>query len=96
MEYTIFITQSAIKDIDEGVEYYNTKVVDLGFKFTEDIDENLKLIGRNPFAFSERYKTVRGKLLKNFPFLILYQINSVLQRIEILRIFNTHKNPYWD
>ena len=51
MEYAIFITQSAIKDIDDGVEYYNTKVVDLGFKFTDDIDENLKLISHR-FAAS--------------------------------------------
>lgn len=76
MAYTIYITPAAIKDIQEALEYYNTKVIDLGFKFADDVDDNLGSIAGNPYAFAERYKNVRGKLLKRFPYLIFYRIND--------------------
>jgi hypothetical protein len=48
-----------------------------------------------PKAYSIRYKNVRGKLLKRFPFLILYTESEELSSIEVLRIFNTYQNQYW-
>lgn len=74
MGCTIYITPSAINDIQEALEYYNTKVTDLGFKFADDVDDNLRGIAQNPYTFAERYKNVRGKLLKRFPYLILFSL----------------------
>ena len=66
MAYTVYITPSAINDIEEALLYYNGKVSDLGFEFADDVDKNLHSITQNPYAFAERYKNVRGKLLKKF------------------------------
>ena len=85
MNYTIYITPTAIKDIQEGKNYYNGKINILGYKFIEDIEENFKSIASHPFAFSTHYKNVRGKLLKKFPYLILYTINQRLNTIEVIR-----------
>ena len=95
MAYTLYITPTAIKDIEEALEYYNSKVSDLGFRLTDDVEYNLDSISQNPYAFAERYKNVRGKLLKKFPYLILYQINNTAQSIEVIRLFNTYQNPFW-
>jgi hypothetical protein len=95
MIYEIFITPSALSDISEGVDYYNTKAKDLGYKFADDIENNFRIISLNPKVFSIRYKNVRGKLLKKFPFLILYIENEKLKSIEVLRVFNTYQNQFW-
>jgi toxin ParE1/3/4 len=95
MAYTVYITPSAINDIEEALEYYNDKVTNMGFRFTDDVDNNLQSIAQNPHAFAKRYKNVRGKLLNKFPYLILYQINEPISGIEIIRLFNTYQNPYW-
>jgi hypothetical protein len=60
MIYEIFITPSALLDISEGVEYYNSKADDLDYKFADDIENNLRVISLNSKAFSVRYKNVRG------------------------------------
>ena len=72
MAFEILITPTALLDISKAVEYYNTKAYDLGYKFADDVDNNLRLISLMPKAYSIRYKNVRGKLLKKFPFLIMY------------------------
>ncbi|MEJ7680694.1 MAG: type II toxin-antitoxin system RelE/ParE family toxin [Segetibacter sp.] len=95
MAYTVYITPTAIDDIEEALQYYNSKVADLGFKFTDDVNNNLQRIAQNPYAFTERYKNVRGKLLKKFPYLILYKVNNTTAGIEVIRLFNTYQNLYW-
>ena len=95
MIHEILITPTALLDISEAFEYYNSKAKDLGYKFTDDVDNNLRIISLMPKAYSIRYKKVRGKLLKKFPFLILYIESEKLKSIEILRIFNTYQNQYW-
>lgn len=44
MACTVYITPSAINDIEEAFKYYNTKVTDLGFKFADEVDDNLESI----------------------------------------------------
>lgn len=95
MAYTIYITPTALNDIDSAVNYYNDKVADLGFRFADEIDNSLQAIALQPNAYTERYRDVRGKLVKKFPYLILFRINTVIQNVEVVRIFNTSQNPYW-
>lgn len=84
MVYEIFITPAALSDIAQAVEYYNTKVEDLGYKFADDLENNFQIISFNPKAFSVRYRNVRGKLLKRFPFIILYIDNEESKKIEVI------------
>ena len=95
MAYIIYITPTALNDIEEAINYYNSKATNLGFKFADDVENNFLVIAQHPNAFAERYKGVRGKLLKRFPYLILYNANHQLQQVEVLRLFNTYQNPYW-
>lgn len=93
--YTIYITPPALNDIDEAVNYYNEKSYGLGYIFADEVEANFTSIALNPDAFRERYKAVRGKLLRRFPYLVLYRTNHANKSIEILRVFNTYQNPYW-
>ncbi len=95
MVYSSYLTPTALNDIDSAVNYYNDKVTDLGFRFADEVDISLQAIALQPNAYTERYKEVRGKLVKKFPYLILYRTNNSTQYVEVLRIFNTSLNPYW-
>ena len=59
MSYDILITPTALLDISEAIEYYNTKANNLGYKFVDDLENNLRQIALMPKAYSIRYKNVR-------------------------------------
>jgi toxin ParE1/3/4 len=92
MPYVIFITPAAVEDISIATEYYNALSTDLGFRF--DLLANyFNLIAAVPTSSSVRYKNVRCKPMKRFPYLITFVIDDTTQSINILRVFNTYQEP---
>lgn len=91
--YRIFITPAALLDLEEAVEYYNSKADKLGDKLAVLVDNSLLQIANLPTAYGYRYKDVRGKFLKRFPYLILFRIDEPAKTIQVVRIFNTYQNP---
>ena len=63
MAYSIFITPAALNDLEDAINYYNSKAANLGSRFANEADKQFETIAKNPDAFAERYKNVRGKLL---------------------------------
>jgi len=55
----------------------------------------LQDIAAMPTAYGYRYKNVRGKQLRKFPYLIFFLINDSNHSIEVLRIFNAYQDPFW-
>ncbi len=66
MIYSINLTPTAINDIQEVVNFYNSRSHNLGFRFADELDEALQTVATMPTAFAKRYKNIRGKQLKNF------------------------------
>lgn len=95
MPYSISITPTAIDDIGIAVEYYNSLATDLGYRFADLISKYIDHIALTPTASAIRYKNVRCKPVRKFPFLITYTINEQHQSIIILRVFNTYLEPLW-
>ena len=93
--FGINLTQSAINDIENGVEYFNGLSENSGYRFADEIDSGLTQILKMPTAYSFRYKNVRAKQVNKFPFLIYFVIDEEKLTIEVLRIFNTYQNPFW-
>jgi toxin ParE1/3/4 len=94
MVYPIIISVAAVLDIDQAVEYYNSKSFGLGFVFAETLDKIFKSIALLPTSTAIRFDNVRVKPIDTFP----YNIHFILDdrnRIIILRVFNTHQNPFW-
>lgn len=95
MLFDINLTQRAINDVENGVEYYNELSDNLGFRFADEIDFAFQQIAKMPTAYSFRYKNVRAKQVNKFPFLIYFIIDDSKTSEEVLRIFNTYQNPFW-
>jgi plasmid stabilization system protein ParE len=93
MPYKIKITPSAIIDLEKAIEYYNTEQKGLGKRFHVSIKKIFTQLVKVPASGSFMYDTVRYRVVKKFPFIILYEV--IDKNIIVYRIFNTSKNPFW-
>ncbi|MEP7111232.1 MAG: type II toxin-antitoxin system RelE/ParE family toxin [Ferruginibacter sp.] len=88
------MTPAAIEDIQTAMDYYNSRSLNLGFRFADEVDNSLKAIAKMPAAYGYRFKNVRAKLLYKFPFLIFFTVDDNKFTVEVLRILNTHQDSY--
>ncbi len=93
MIFRIFFAAKARLDLQDASDYYNTKANGLGKRFLNAINNSMKSIETDPELFIVRYKTTRTAPVKKFPFLIHYSIDKRLNRIIILAILHTSRNP---
>lgn len=85
------ISHSALADIEDGMAWYNSQQKGLGNKFEELVDATFQRIQKFPLSASFAYDTVRYKVMKQFPYMILYESDET--NIYILRIFNVRQEP---
>jgi plasmid stabilization system protein ParE len=95
MQFTIYLSLRASKDIIDAVEYYNSKSTGLGKRLAFEVDTLLSKIANLPETYSLRYRNVRAAKVSTFPYLIFYKIEEAKSVIQVLRIFNTHQQPFW-
>jgi toxin ParE1/3/4 len=93
MPHTIFVTPAAINDMTVAIEYYNSLSVDLGYRFADLVSDYFNNIASMPASSAIRYKNVRCKPMKRFPYLITFTIDEASQSVNILRVFNTYQEP---
>jgi hypothetical protein len=93
--YTILFSPQSLTDIEEAVNYYNEQLWGLGNKFIADVIKTYSAIERNPYFASVKYATVRCAALSRFPFSIHYEIFEKENKVHILAVFNTWKEPFW-
>jgi plasmid stabilization system protein ParE len=92
MGFSLKLLLSAENDIDNATDYYaliSDKVLE---NFNNKLDEALISIQNNPF-FQIRYKATRFLPVKNFPYIILFEIEEITETIYIISVFCTHQNP---
>ena len=81
-------------ELNEAAKYYESKVNGLGFAFLSEVERVLGNIQNNPESAPRILKAVRRKLLRGFPYSIMYSI--VDDSIRILAIANQKRRPfYW-
>ena len=81
-------------EVTEAARYYETKAPGLGSSFLLDIENALEQIRVNPEAFQLIADHVRRKLLRRFPYSILYAIEP--DRIRVLAVAHHRRRPgYW-
>ena len=93
MAYKIIIDPIADLDIIESIDWYNNAQAGLGLKFYKQILATFDVIIKTPFAFPVRYKTNHTALVKKFPFMVHYLINSEKNAIVITAVLHTSRDP---
>ena len=91
---SVSIHEVADIELKEAARYYESKVDGLGFAFLDEVERVANLIRDNPESAPRIYKVVRRKILRGFPYSIMYSI--VDDSIRILAIANQKRRPfYW-
>jgi toxin ParE1/3/4 len=84
----------AERDLDEATVYYSAETSALGRAFLDDIEHALGHILDYPESAPLVNEVVRKKLLRRFPYNILYSVRP--DSIRILAVANQKRRPfYW-
>ena len=94
MASKIKITPLAEIDIQDAVNYYNCIQKGLGKEFRDELKIKVNHLKIVPASGSFLYDDVRYRVMKKFPFIILYILKNNDQ-VDVLRIFNTSQIPFW-
>lgn len=94
MAYKVVVEPDAQDDIDEAFEYYlsvtdNAKVITNLYNDIEQAYDALKI---NPF-YQIRSKQYKAIPLKNFPYLLFFEVLEKQRIVKVLALFNTLQNP---
>lgn len=92
MAFKIKILPLAEKEIDESIEFYESRSKGLGKQFLTYLKSYLKVLKTNPGLFEiKKEPSYREMTLVKFPFVIIYEIIGT--QIIIYSVFHTSRNP---
>ncbi|MBE3584487.1 MAG: type II toxin-antitoxin system RelE/ParE family toxin [Limnochordaceae bacterium] len=81
-------------EAEDAVRYYEDRAEGLGLTFLAELAEAIDRIAANPEAYPPVGATIRRKLLRRFPFSVLYAIEP--DKIRVLAIAHHKRRPgYW-
>lgn len=91
MVFNITVLPLAEKEIDESVEFYESRSKGLGKQFLIYLKSYLKVLSRNPELFEiKKQPSYRELTLVKFPFVIIYEI--IQNEVIIHSVFHTSRN----
>ena len=91
--FNLQIELDALDDIQQAVNYYNSKKAGLGTKYYNTLQKYFTQIKKNPNTIGTRYDDVHCLPIKKFPFMIHYQINTSKKIIVVFGVVNTYRDP---
>ena len=81
-------------ELHEAARYYQSEVSGLGEAFIAEVEYAVRQIREYPEAAPLILKVVRRKLIRRFPYSIMYSFNA--DSVRILAIANQNRRPfYW-
>jgi toxin ParE1/3/4 len=84
----------AEQELNEAAQYHDLEEPGLGASFLHEVDRCLHSIEAHPEAGAILRGTVRRRLLRRFPYALLYKIKP--SAIRILAVMNLKRRPsYW-
>ena len=94
MAFRFFLLSRARKEISDAIEWYEKRQKGLGEIFLSEVESEIQQIVRNPWIYPESKGSntnFRKAVLKRFPFLIIFKIDS--EEVVIQSVFNTNLDP---
>lgn len=92
MNYKLKILPRAKLDLKEIAVWYDEEVQKgLGKRFLSSVKTEMALVQNNPLIFQTKYDNNKTILVKNFLYLIHYEI--INNHIVVKAVFHTSRNP---
>jgi plasmid stabilization system protein ParE len=84
----------AEEEMTAAAQYYQTQSMGLGEEFLFEVERSIAAIASHPKAAPKVKQEIRRRLLKRFPFGILYV--ATVDEIVVLAIMHLRRRPgYW-
>ena len=84
----------AERELNEAAKYYEFQRPGLGDAFLDEVERCLRMIAAHPEAGVIIVGSVRRRLLRRFPYALLYKLKQ--ERIRVLAVMNLKRRPtYW-
>ena len=93
MANKIILTSKALKELDESFLWYEERLEGLGDRFIGFIEKAFHLIELTPERFPLKTKSFREFFVDKFPYVIIYEYLKEKQKIIVLHVFHTKRNP---
>ena len=91
MKFNVKIKAPVYVEIKEAFDYYENEQIELGHKLLNAIENALDDIKINPFGYQVKYSVYRTKLVKPFPYILIFEV--INYEIIIYQFFCSRKNP---
>jgi plasmid stabilization system protein ParE len=86
--------EAASAEVNEAAKYYEERVPGLGLLFLAAVEEATEKVLANPEAFQLVGDEIRHKLIRRFPYSLLYVIEP--DRIRVIAVAHQKRRPgYW-
>ena len=72
-KFILVVSPAAIADIQKGIDYYKEIDKALGVRFHNAIKSTFNELKKNPY-YQVRYKDVRIRTVKKFPYLVHFMV----------------------
>jgi len=90
MKYDVIFHPDAEEEFKEAVWWYGNQQEGLGLEFVRCIDDAIQKIKRDPGLYPIEFENYRKKVVRRFPFMIIYEIAE--DNIYILAVFHSRRN----
>ena len=90
----VIVHPEAEVELHAAADFYNERRSGLGYALATEINQSLEMISLNPHAWPELEPGLRKKVLRRFPYNIVYRIKT--DHIRILALMHQRREPnYW-
>lgn len=79
----IILLRKALEDIRNSRDWYDEKDEGLGKIFVENVDDCIASIAETPNAYPVKYRVLRARLVKMFPYSVFYQVENM----NVIRVY---------
>lgn len=91
--FSVILFHRAIKDLQDAINYYNSKENKLGLQFYKSFQNSTKPLKKNPNLYQVKYKDIRCVKLKGFPYCLHYKVDESKKLVQVYAVVSTYKNP---
>lgn len=84
---------AATVEFEDSYLWYFNQSEKVANRFESAVNAAIKSVCKNPYFYATSYNDLREKVLKKFPFSIVYLIDELNETILIVSIFHHKREP---
>ncbi len=91
MSRPLFVEPEAAADLDDAIQWYESRSTGLGLEFARVVRATLAGIERAPLQFPEAAAGIRSAVLRRFPYAMYSVIDT--ECVAVIELFHHRRDP---